>query len=211
MRTAAVGERQVEDEAVVDRVEAAHRQEREVLAVGVNTGSVSVNRSGVTSNGLPRPPSSTILRCRSGSTPGADQASHCESGEKARPCMSPLVGLLDHAEPRRPADGPAGTATTDSSPSWLAMASVLPSGEAASSSTRPSRPAGTRTAGAASMSSVLTTSIASSPVASVTQATRLCRRARTGSRRRTPELSASARTGPSRCRQQCTVPRDLDR
>ena len=63
---------------------------------------------------------------------------------------------------------PSATVTTHSRPSWLAPASSDPSGAAARSSTRPSPPS---TTVRVCSSDALHTSMASSPLASVTQAT----------------------------------------
>ncbi len=91
--------------------------------------------------------------------PGCDQASHAESGEKARSRTGPLSDLTSSVTvPAAGASGrgsstgkssssvptaagsPSPVPTSSSRPSCEATASTLPSGEAAISRTRPSRP-----------------------------------------------------------------------
>ncbi len=183
----------------------------------VKTGSVSTNLSSVTSTMEEAGSSSasptaaarlTARMCRNGSGPGWDQASHLESGEKAR---SP--GSLDSARVTTRMR-PLTRSTARSLLSWLVTAAVRPSGETSSASTRPSWPAPILRGSAPGSTPVTgTISSASSPSASVTKTTEAgafsaaCRSdTNRGILARTPGVADSARTGPSRWLTQCTVP-----
>ena len=128
---------------------------------------------------------------------GSDQASHGESGEKARPRTSPSAPRASSrivALARRPAPA-AGRRGRPSRPGE-------PSGAQASSSTRPISPApkrcGSGASGAVGSSGPIRS--ASSPSASSTQAARSSPSSR-GSRARTPGAACSVRAGPSAVRQ----------
>ncbi len=175
----------------------------------MNTGCSSSNRPPVTST--VRSGRSTraswIDRSERPAT-GCDQVSHCESGENDGLETGPNRDAATSVTP------PSAMSTSSSRPSEQATASRAPSGEADSSCTRPIRPAAIRRCGArssvvASLPGSGASSIASSPSASVTQAACPPQPSTSGSRQRTPGVSASTRAGPSRWVSQYSEPRTL--
>ena len=134
---------------VVDRIEVAHRQERQVLAVEgedrLGVGEPPVGGVEDLAVGDPRQPQPAerwgdmLIGCSA----GCDHASQAESGDQASPVTTPLP---DAAISRT---WPDPTSTTRSRPSCAATATALPSGAAASPVMRPTWPAAIRRGAAA--------------------------------------------------------------
>jgi len=130
--------------------------------------------------------------------PPSAQASSAESGENVRPLASRFV-LRESSLAE-----PDARSTVSTRPSSLATARVLVSGDAASSSTRPSCPLRIRRV---SLPSAGMMSRPSSPSESETHTTVEVPGRISGIRARTPGWSSSARAGPCSTGSQCAVPR----
>ena len=151
----------------------------------------------------PDPPAGAAIRAmrirRSGGVPGWDQASQAESGDQDSPVIGPSSDAASSVTWRDE------IFTRYILPSWVAAATVVPSGDGDRRTTLPMIPSARRTVPVSPVTEAI--SSASGPAASVTHATFPVSPSTRGSRARAPGSTCSARAGPSLCVSQCTVPR----
>ncbi len=168
----------------------------------VKTGWLSKNRPSVTSAIEPSATRASLIRA-SGCGPGCAQASQAESGDQETSSISPSSLRASSVV------SPDSTSMTSSRPSAAVAASLVPSGDDARSRMLPRSPAAMVLVVPGCSASISAPSMASAPLASVTQATEPVLPSTRGSRARAAGSTSSARAGPSSWVSQCTVPRTV--